>query len=72
MRRNAKLAEDYAQRHHIPYFSTNADDIIKNDDIDAVYIATPPDSHKNYALQVADVGKICCIENRYHHVIKTV
>ena len=31
-------------------------------DIDAIYIATPPDSHKFYALKVAKAGKPCCIE----------
>mgnify|MGYP000285958690 CR=1 FL=1 len=62
MRRNADLAQDYATRHHIPHFSSDAKDIIENNNIDAVYIATPPDSHMSYALQVAEAGKICCIE----------
>ena len=30
--------------------------------VDAIYIATPPDSHKHYALLVAEAGKPCCIE----------
>ena len=62
MRRNAEKAADYAKRHHISKFYTNADDLINDPEVDAVYIATPPDSHKYYALKVAEVGKICCIE----------
>ncbi|KXO10150.1 Oxidoreductase [Moritella sp. JT01] len=62
MRRNLDLAQDYALRHKVEAYSSNPDDIINNDNIDAVYIATPPDSHKLYALQVAQAGKPCCIE----------
>lgn len=62
MRRNLDLAQDYALRHKVEAYSSNPDDIINSDNIDAVYIATPPDSHKLYALQVAQAGKPCCIE----------
>ncbi len=62
MRRNSEKAEDYAKRHHIPEWTTNADEVINNPNIDAVYIATPPDTHKFYALKVAAAGKPCCVE----------
>jgi predicted dehydrogenase len=62
MRRDIEKAKDYAARHNVPKFYGNADDLINDPEIDAVYIATPPDSHKYYALKVADAGKICCIE----------
>ena len=62
MVRNAERVSDYALRHGIPHWTTHAEDIILGSDIDAVYIATPPDSHGHYALQVARAGKICCIE----------
>ncbi len=62
MRRDQEKASDYAKRHNIPKYYSNADDLINDKDIDAVYIATPPDSHKYYALQVAKAGKPCCIE----------
>jgi predicted dehydrogenase len=41
----------------------DADALINDPEIDAIYIATPPDVHKYYALKVAEAGKICCIEN---------
>jgi len=62
MRRDIKLAQDYAVRHQVAKYSDKAEDIINDDNIDAVYIATPPDSHKHYALLVAKAGKPCCIE----------
>lgn len=62
MRRDGEKAKDYAERHKVPQWTTNADALIGNPEIDAVYIATPPDSHKFYALKVAEVGKPCCIE----------
>ena len=62
MRRDEEKLKDYAERHTIRKFYTNADDLIHDEDIDAVYIATPPDTHKLYALKVAQAGKICCIE----------
>lgn len=62
MRRNEALAKDYAQRHGVEKYYANAVDLINDPDIDAVYIATPPDSHKEYAVKVAQAGKICCVE----------
>ncbi len=62
MRRNIEKAKDYALRHNVPKFYGNADDLINDPEIDAVYIATPPDSHGYYALKVANAGKVCCIE----------
>ncbi len=62
MRRDEKLAKDYAKRHDIEKYYSNADDLINDESIDAIYIATPPDTHKLYGLRVAEAGKICCIE----------
>lgn len=62
MRRDAARAEDYARRHQVPRFFTDAAALIVDPGVDCVYIATPPDSHKAYALQVAAAGKPCCIE----------
>jgi len=62
MRRDLEKLKDYAQRHGIKKYYTDADQLINDEEVDAVYIATPPDSHKYYALKVADAGKLCCIE----------
>jgi predicted dehydrogenase len=62
MRRDAAKAEDYARRHQVPLWFSDADALIQHPEIDAIYIATPPDSHLFYALKVAAAGKICCVE----------
>jgi len=60
--RTRAKAEDYAARHGIPHIYDSAAALIDAPDIDAVYIATPPDSHEAYAIEVARAGKACCIE----------
>ena len=62
MRRDVDKLKDYAKRHNIQTTYTCADDLINDANVDAVYIATPPDTHKYYALKVAQAGKPCCIE----------
>lgn len=62
MRRNLEKAQDYAKRHGVPLATDRAEDLLESDGIDAIYIATPPDSHMEYALKAAAAGKICCIE----------
>ena len=42
MRRNGDRAKDYAYRHNVPKWYDNAEELIYDPDIDAVYIATPP------------------------------
>jgi 1,5-anhydro-D-fructose reductase (1,5-anhydro-D-mannitol-forming) len=62
MRRDEAKAQDYAKRHGVPKVFSDAEALIGDPEVDAVYIATPPDSHQEYALRVAAAGKPCCIE----------
>jgi len=62
MRRNAAAAEDYAQRHGVPKWYADADALIADPEVNAVYIATPPESHCELALKVAAAGKPCYVE----------
>jgi len=62
MRRDAAKAEDYARRHQVPRWTADADQLINDPAIDAVYIATPPNSHLPYALKVAAAGKPAYVE----------
>jgi len=65
MRRDKEKVRDYAQRHHVPKFYTDADLLINDPDVEAIYIATPPNVHKKYALKVAEAGKPCCVEKPF-------
>lgn len=62
MRRDAEKAADYARRHQVPKWYSDADALIQDPEIDAVYIATPPDSHAAYTLKVAAAGKPVYVE----------
>ena len=62
MRRNAALAEDYARRHAIPRWYADADALIADPEVNAVYVATPPSTHMQYALQAIAAGKPVYIE----------
>jgi len=62
MRRNGGLAKDYAIRHNVQNWYDNAESLINHPGVDAVYIATPPSTHKEYALEVIKAGKPVYIE----------
>jgi len=62
MRRNADRARDYAERHNVPKWYDNADDLIHDPEVDAGYIATPPDFHAEYTYRVAGAGKPVYVE----------
>lgn len=62
MRRNGELAADYAHRHGVPRWYDDADALIADPEVDAVYIATPPDSHAEYAIRVLAAGKPVYVE----------
>jgi len=62
MRRNGELAADYARRNNVPRWYDDADELINDPEVDAVYVATPPDSHKEYAVRVAQAGKPVYVE----------
>jgi predicted dehydrogenase len=62
MRRNGDLAAEYARRHNVPRWYDDADELINDPDVDAVYVATPPDSHRDYVVRVAQAGKPVYVE----------
>jgi len=62
MRRNGELAIDYAIRHNVPKWYDDAELLIKDPEVDAVYIATPPLTHKEYTLKAARAGKPVYVE----------
>jgi len=62
MRRDAAKAKDYARRHHVPKWYSDASELINDPDINAVYIATPPSSHEEYTMAVLEAGKPVYVE----------
>jgi predicted dehydrogenase len=55
-------AVDYAKRHNVPVVHESLEALLSNPKVDAVYVATPPVTHKELALQVIASGKPLCLE----------
>ncbi len=62
MRRNAQKAADYAERHNVKKWYSDATDLINDPDVNAIYVATPPDSHAAYAIEAMRAGKPVYVE----------
>lgn len=62
MRRDASKAEDYARRHNVPRWYNDANKLINDPEVNAIYIATPPSSHEGYAIAAMNAGKPVYVE----------
>lgn len=62
MRRDADSAKDYAMRHGVPKWYDDANLLINDPEVNAIYIATPPLQHESYALTAMAAGKPVYIE----------
>lgn len=62
MRRNAKKVRDYARRHHISRYYTDAGELIHDPEVNAIYIATPPNTHAEYTVRALEAGKPVYVE----------
>jgi len=62
MRRNATMAFDFAKRHGINSWTTDLEELLSDTNINAVYIATPPDSHAALTIRCAKAGKAVYVE----------
>jgi len=60
--RNYIKAQDYCSRHQNPYCFENISQLISHPDIDAIYIATPPDSHASLTIKALQAGKSVYVE----------
>lgn len=62
MRRDETLLKDYALRHQVPMRFTNASELIQHPEINAIYIATPPNAHEQYAIEALKANKYVYVE----------
>ena len=67
MRRDAAKAQDYARRHNVPRWYDDANQLINDPKVSAVYIATPPSSHEEYAIATINAGKPVYVEKPMAH-----
>lgn len=62
MSRTEQRARSYAERHHIRKWYVDAQQIIDDPDVNAIYVATPPSSHATYAIMAMKAGKPVYVE----------
>ena len=62
MRRDAAKAADYASRHQVPRWYNDADALIADPCVNAIYIAMPPVYHEAYATKALQAGKFVYVE----------
>ena len=62
MRRDRAKARSYAARHGVPRYTGDAAELLDDPEIDAFYVATPPDTHAYYACEAARRRKPCYVE----------
>lgn len=57
MRRDAAQAEGFARRHGVPRWYSDVAGILSDEDVDAVYIASPHDLHLEHVGRTVTAGK---------------
>lgn len=62
MSRTAEKARSYAERHGVPRWYTDAQTLIDDSEVNAIYIATPPSSHATYSIMAMKAGKPVYVE----------
>lgn len=62
MRRNSEKAADYASRHGVPEWYSDANQLINDPKVNAVYVATPPNTHASFAIAAMKAGKPVYVE----------
>lgn len=62
MSRSSERARSFAARHSIPRWYTDAQKLIDDQEVNAVYVATPPSSHATFAIMAMKAGKPVYVE----------
>ncbi len=62
MSRSEDKARSYAERHNVQKWYTDAQELIDDPDVNAVYVATPPSSHAIFAIMAMRAGKPVYVE----------
>lgn len=62
MRRSLSKAREYASKNDIPVATDKADVLLDDPEIDLIYVATPPSSHRKYTIAAAEAGMDVLVE----------
>lgn len=72
MSRDKEKAQSYAKRHNIPRWYSDPQQLIGDEDVNAIYIATPPSSHATFAIMSMKQESPCTSRNLWRPAMKTV
>jgi predicted dehydrogenase len=70
MRRNKELAKDYAIRHGVSKWYGDADELIQDPAVNAIYIATPPHMHADLTRKPPRLANPYMWKNPWHAHIR--
>lgn len=62
MCRTRENAKKYAEQHHVKKYYSDADELINDPEVEAIYIATPPYSHAELTIKAIEKGKPVYVE----------
>lgn len=62
MRRDRRKAADFALRHQVPKYYDDAQSLIEDHEVNAIYVATPPSTHEAYAVAALRADKHLYLE----------
>jgi len=62
MSRSKEKARSYARRHGVKRWYDDAQELIDDPEVNAVYVATPPSSHATFAIMAMRAGKPVYVE----------
>ncbi len=57
MRRSGDKAADFARRHNVPRWYDDAEELLADPEVDAVYVASPPATHRELVIKAAVARK---------------
>ena len=72
MSRDGAKAKAYAKERGIRKWYDDAQELIDDPEVNAIYIATPPSSHATYAIMAMKAGKPAYIENQWLSLMRSV
>ena len=61
-KRRAEEAEDFARRHGVARWYTDPEALIADNEVDAIYVATPPHLHRRFGEEALLAGKPVLVE----------
>lgn len=60
--RNLERAQAFAEELEIPFYTDSVDELLAREDVDAVYVATTNDCHKEYVIKALNAKKAVLVE----------